>query len=160
MKDKDLLKILSIAFSFFGLVTCLYIWGQLSGFEKGYFYGVFYTKQPDPNIIGSYFGSDIFEHINNWYFTITFGFSVYMIGKCLKSMMLSSIVCIVSLCIALYPFFDMLVYKTTDHYGIKQWVNNSIYFDCFLLFTVIILMFIQFNLIITRKLESETFKIT
>ncbi len=41
MRNKDLVKIISITLALVSLVTCLFIWGQVSGFEKGYLYGVF-----------------------------------------------------------------------------------------------------------------------
>ncbi len=41
MRSKDLLQIISVSLALISLFVCLFLWGQLSGFEKGYFYGMF-----------------------------------------------------------------------------------------------------------------------
>lgn len=162
MGNKDLLKIISIALALVSLAACLFIWGQLSGFEKGYFYEVFLSP---PSTGFSSSGPNFFQSINQWYFIIAIGFFIYSIGKFLKSLVLSTIICILSLSAGLYPFWDMISYKREvlamkTKFSYDYWLNNSIYFDWFILFAAIILIFVQVTLFITRKLNTETFKIT
>ncbi len=155
----------SIALALVSLISCIFIWGQVSGFEKGYLSGVLYsTELIEPKISFSGGGFSIFDRLNNWYFIITIGFCIYIIGKFLKPLIVSSAVCLLSLSIALYPFSDMLFYKSnvlsiSNHNRDDYWLNISIYFDWFLLLAAVVLMFIQFVLVITRKLDNETFKI-
>ena len=161
MKNRNLLKIASIILALVSLAIGLFFWGELSGFEKGYFYGIFQNPPQTGTVV---FTFNHFQSINIWYFIITVGFCVYIIGKFLKPLLVSSSICILSLSIVFYPFWDMLQYKNemlnvSHHYREDFWFNISIYFDWFLLFATIILMFTQFTLFITRKLNTETFKI-
>jgi hypothetical protein len=164
MKNKELVKITSIALALVSLTICIFIWGQVSGLEKGYLSGVLYPYQPTTPEISFSGGLSIFDRLNNWYFIITVGFCIYIIGKFLKSLIVSTAVCFLSLSIALYPFLDMLLYKNqilsiSGYWKDNYWLNISIYFDWYLLIAALILMFIQFLLVITRKLKTETFKI-
>jgi nitrogen fixation-related uncharacterized protein len=36
MKNKELVKMTSIALALVSLISCIFIWGQVSGFEKGF----------------------------------------------------------------------------------------------------------------------------
>jgi hypothetical protein len=161
MKNKNLVKVISISLALFSIGICLFIWGQVSGLEKGYFYGVFQSP-PYTGIIAH--GPNFFQSINIWYFIIAVGFCVYIVGKFLKSWTASNSVCILSLCAGIYPYWDMFSYKKEvlamkTKFSYEYWLNNSIYFDWFLLFAAIILMIVQVNLIMTRKVHIETFKI-
>ncbi len=162
MKNREVVKITSIALALISMAVCLFIWGRLSGFEKGYFYGVF---QALPQTGWSGVGErNYFQFMNMSYFIIAFGFCIYIVGKFLKPLVVSSTVCILALSISIYPFWDMFAYKN-EILSMKSipsyypWLNSSIYFDCFLLFTAVILIFIQITLFITRELNTERFKI-
>jgi len=50
------------------------------------------------------------------------------------------------------------VLRISGHYRDAFWLENSLYFDWFLLFATVILMFIQFTMIITSKIDIETIK--
>ncbi len=163
MRNKDLVKIISITLALVSLFTCLFIWGELSGFEKGYFYG-FIQNPPHIEGISGNDGTNFYQIINITYFIISIGFCAYVTGKLLKSPVLSNIVCIVSLSLVTYPLFNILLYKNDflpfNGSGSRVfWLNNSIYFDWFFLFATVILLLIQLILINTRKLNAETLKI-
>lgn len=153
MRSKDLLQIISVSLALISLGICLFFWGQLSGFEKGYFYGMF-QEIPQTGFSGG--GTNYFHAINFWYLIIAVGFCVYVIGKYLKPLFISSIVCVLSLGIVIYPFWDMFQYKNevlniSSHYRNDSWLNISIYFDWFLLIATVILMLIQFTIDLLQK---------
>jgi hypothetical protein len=161
MKNKELVKMISVTLGSFSLAACFLIWGLLSGFEMGYFYGVF--QDPPSNGFGAH-GPNFFQSINIWYFIIGVGFCIYIIGESIKPLVASSAVCILSLIVSIYPYWDMLSFKKEilsmqDKFSYDYWLNNSIYFDWCLLFTSIILMFIQFTKVSPRGLNTETYKI-
>jgi hypothetical protein len=164
MRNKDLVKIISITLALVSLFTCLFIWGELSGFEKGYFYG-FIQNPPHIEGISGNDGTNFYQIINITYFIISIGFCAYVTGKFLKSSVISNIVCMASLSIVTYPLFNILLYKN-DFLPVKGpgshvfWRNISIYFDCFFLFATVILLLIEIILINTRKLSTETLKIS
>ena len=154
MRSKDLSQIISISLALISLLVCLFLWGQLSGFEKGYFYGMF--KDVPQTRFSGVGETNYFHAMNFWYLIIAVGFFVYVIGSYLKPLFISSIVCILSLSIVIYPFWDMLEYKNevltiSSHYRNDSWLNISIYFDWFLLLAAIILMFIQFTRMINNS---------
>ena len=163
MRNKDLVKTISITLAIVSLVTCLFIWGQISGFEKGYLYGLIQNPPRIEGISGQG-GTNFFQVINTWYLITVLGFCAYIIGKCLKPLVVSSIICMVSLSVVILPLFNILQYKY-DFLPVTRpgsdvfWLNNSIYFDWFFLFATVTLMFVQITLINTRKLDTETLKI-
>lgn len=154
MRSKDLLQIISISLALISLFVCLFLWGQLSGFEKGYFYGMFKdVSQTKFSGIGE---TNYFHAMNFWYLIIAIGFCGYIAGKYLKPLFISSIVCILSLSVVIYPFWDMLHYKNevltiSSHYRDNSWLNISIYFDWFLLLATVILLFFQFIIMINNS---------
>ena len=163
MRNKDLVKIISITLALVSLFTCLFTWGELIGFEKGYFFG-FIQNPPHIKGISGNDGTNSNQIFGITYFIISIGFCAYITGKFLKSSVLSNIVCIVSLSLVTYPLFNILLYKN-GFLPVKGpcshvfWLNISIYFDCFFLISTVILLLIQINLINTRKLNTETLKI-
>ncbi len=135
MKNNNLVKVASIILASVSICICLFIWGKVSGFEYGYFYGVF---QNPPSTFFNASGPNFFQEINKWYFIITVGFCIYIIGKLLKSLAVSSIICILSLSVGFYPYWDMLSYKKEilameTKFPYDYWLNKSVYFDWFLL---------------------------
>jgi hypothetical protein len=162
MRNEDLVKIISITLALVSLITCLFIWGQISGFEKGYLYGVIQSPPRIEGISGQ--EVNFFQIINSIYLIISLGFCAYIIGKFLKSLVISSVICMVSLSVVVIPLYDILRYKN-DFLPVTRpgsdvfWLNNSIYFDWFFLFATVTLMFVQITLINTRKLDTETLKI-
>lgn len=161
MKNKDLVNVIPISLALFSVGICLFIWGQVSGLEKGYFYGVFQSP-PYTGVIAH--GPNFFQSINIWYFIIAVGFCIYIVGKFLKSRTASNAICMLSLSVGIYPYWNMFSYKNEvlamkTKFSYEYWLNNSIYFDWFLLFAVTILMIMQVNSIMTRKVDMEIFKI-
>ncbi len=109
MRSKDLSQIISISLALISLLVCLFLWGQLSGFEKGYFYGMF--KDVPQTRFSGVGETNYFHAMNFWYLIIAVGFCAYVIGSYLKPLFISSIVCILLLSVVIYPFWDMLHYK-------------------------------------------------
>lgn len=155
---------MSISLALISLLVCLLLWGQLSGFEKGYFYGMF--KEVSQTGFSGVGETNYFHALNFWYLIIAGSFFVYVLGSYLKPLFISSIVCLSSLIVAIYPFWDMLQYKndvltTSSHYRNESWLNVSIYFDWFLLLAVIILIFAQFTRMInSSRIDIKTINIS
>ena len=161
MKSKSSVRTISIILALVSIGICLVFWGLVSGLEKGYFYGVF---QDPPHMGFAVHAPNFFSVTNTWYFIIAIGFSVYIIGKFLKSLIASTIVCILSLSVALYPFWDMYFYKREvlgieTRFSYDYWLRISTYFDWFLFCTAIVLMIMQFFLVLRRTPDFEKLKI-
>ncbi len=157
MKGKDCVKITSVILALFSIGICVFIWGQVSGFEKGYFYGVF---SPPPSTGFSASGPNFFQEINILYFILAVGFCIYSIGNLLKPSALSSTIRLLSLIVPIYPLWRTLSFKKEvlameTKFSYDYWLNNSIYFDYLLLFIASILILFQVALIISNKLDIE-----
>lgn len=154
---------MSAVFAWILLGLCLLVWGKVSGFEKGFFYGVFQDPPSFSSPSGLSFsggGPDFFQTINCWYFLIAACLSIYIIATFLKPMIVSCVICLLSLTIAAYPFWDSFNLK----YGIiamkanfpyDYWLKISVYFDWFCLIGIMILMLIQFISLISNKSETK-----
>ena len=158
---------MSVSLASLSVCVCLYVWGQLSGLEKGYFYGVFI---PAPQPETAVYGHDFYQTVNIWYCFITAGFCVYAAGRLLLSNAgFSNAVCILALSVGLYPFRDMFIYKKgiidfdllyrSSSLPYFQWLKLSVYFDWFLLSAALILLIAQVILMITSGVNKETIKI-
>lgn len=137
MSNKESVRIISVSLASVSFVTCLVIWWLLNSFEPPYRIPFFSSS-----------GRDFFHSINTWYFIIGVGFFIYISCEFLKLSVVSNAISILSLCVGMYPHWNMLSYKKEilsmeTKFPYNYWLNNSIYFDWFLLCASIILMFIQ-----------------
>ncbi len=157
MESKESIRITLAAFAWILLGLCLFIWGKVSGFEEGFFYGVF---RPPPPTRFSADGPNFYQTVNCWYFLIAVCLSIYIIATFLKPLALSCVICLFSLAVAVYPFWHSFKFK----YGILEmkanfpydyWLKISVYFDWFCLVGIMILMLIQFISIISNRLEDK-----
>lgn len=118
-------------------------WTLLSGLDYGPFYGVFM----DPPSTGfSADGPNYYQSLNLWYLMITLCFAAY-IAFSRRSEIDGFILRVAALCLAIYPFFNMLSFKydvivnsgRLDY----RWLQNSIYVDVFCLASIVVLMTIE-----------------
>ena len=134
----------------------------MSGLEKGYFYGVF----ADPGNYGFSDGWNFYQFINTSYFTIVLGLCFYIAGKFIRSQTITNYVCILSLSIALYPFWDMYFVKReilpVGYFYVPYgyWLGISVYFDWVLLFVVLSLLIIQIFLMIDSSFRIQKIEFT
>lgn len=157
MKIKESVRITSAVFAWILLGLCMLVWGKLSGFEKGYFYGVF-QNPPHTGFSGD--GPNFFQTVNCWYFLISVCLIIYIIAIFLKPLIVSSFVCLSSLSVAIYPFWDSFSIKygilaMESKFSYDYWLKISVYIDWFCLIGIIILMLIQFTSVISNKLENK-----
>lgn len=140
-----------LAYAAFG--SCLFMWGRISGLEKGYLYGVF---QAHPSLNGFGWYIDSYQHFNNWYFYITIGFGIYLVSKLFKPSFVSSVICVLSLAIVFQQHLDMWGYlsyrlfyaaRTNDN----VWMQNAPYFHLVLFVVVVFLIAAEFFLMNARK---------
>lgn len=122
------------------LIICLIDWFQVSGSEYGIFYGVFADPQDFSGFAVG--GPNYYQSINIWYFTIIICLIIYMVGVLLGRSLPAVIARGLALCIATFPFFNMLMYKlaVSDSSTRKDWLEPSIYLDfvCLILIATII----------------------
>lgn len=128
------------------LALCFLNWTLLSGLEYGYFYGVF--SAIPPNGFAAH-GPNHFQSMNIWYAVISICFAVYLIAQSLKSSIVGLIIRVIALCVSIYPYCTMLLYKyevlktnsfvltLSNSYG---WLWNSVYIDvvCLIAITVVL----------------------
>jgi hypothetical protein len=163
VKNRKLLNTISISFALISIGVCLTIWGLVSGFEKGYFYGMF-TDLPDYGF--STDGTNFYQFINTSYFTILLGLCSYTAGKFIRSHTISNFICLVSLSVALYPFWDMYFFKREilpiGYYYVSYgyWLGVSVYFDWFVLFVVLSLLITQVFLLLDGSFRLQKIEFT
>ena len=162
MKYKQVLKVISFVLGLISFSICLYLLGQLSGFEQGYISGVFneYPHVSDSDISFSTSGPNFFEFTNQWYLLMTVGFSIYLYCNFLKPITVSIASCIFSLLIVFLAAWRIIPFKNEIlameyKFPYDYWLNNSIYLDWFCLFTAIILLLIQVVLTIPAKADID-----
>lgn len=164
MKYKNALKIKSFVIALISLSICLYLWGQINGFEQGYTSGVFNEYPHVSEVKIAVHGPNFFDVMNQWYLIIISGFSLYIISNFLKPLAISSTLCILSLAVIIASSLQIISFKNEIldmeyKFPYDYWLNNSIYFDWSCLFTAITLMFIQVAIIIISKFDIEKIKI-
>jgi len=135
----------SIALSFLN-------WTLLTGREYGHFYGVF----SDPPTYGfAAHGPNYYQSINIWYIKIILCFVAYLSMRYLGSTIHGLVIRVLALCVAVYPFFNMLFFKygvldITDRYA---WLRNSVYLDWFCLTAIGFI--IGFEIISVMRASNE-----
>lgn len=162
MKRRHFINIVPIILALGSIGTCVIFWGLVSGFERGYFYGVFHNPPPTPGI--AVHGPNFFQQINIWYFTVFVGLCGYIFGKLFKPLVVSTVICVFSLSVALYPFWDMYFYKREvleiDYpFSYTYWLRVSTYFDWLMICTVIALMLFQILLTLRSKADFQRIEI-
>ena len=118
-------------------------WTLVSGLKYGPFYGVF----SDPPSSGfAVHGPNYYQSMNIWYLVITLCFAAYVVLATREGID-GFILRIAVLCIAVYPFFNMLSFKydVIVNSGLRDytWLQNSIYTDVFCLVSIVSIMTIE-----------------
>ena len=122
------------------MFLCFLNWTLLSGLEYGYFYGVF-RDPPTSGLVAH--GPNYYQSMNVWYLVITLSFLVYVAAR-FRQTLYGFVMRVAALCVAIYPFFNMLYYKY-DVMVISQKrdvsrLQNSIYVDVFCLVSIVVLV--------------------
>ena len=154
-KAKSWMQVGSIILTIVAVALCLIDWFQVSGYKYGYFYGVF--KDPPMNGFSAD-GPNYYQSINTWYFVISLCLLVFLSGKIARWAVASNIICIVALCVSIFPFWNMLDFKTDvlSRFNSYNWLSISIYLDWFCLVAIITLLFFEILLMISNKPLIET----
>ncbi|MCY7347864.1 MAG: hypothetical protein LH614_16830 [Pyrinomonadaceae bacterium] len=162
MKYKQVLKVISFVLGLISLSICLYLLGQLNGFEQGYISGVFneYPHVSDSSLRFSSGGPNFFEFTSQGYLLMVVGISVYLYCNFLKPAAISIALCIFSLAIVFVALWRIIPFKNEIlameyKFSYDYWLNNSIYSDWFCLFTAVILLLIQIALTIPTKVDID-----
>lgn len=147
---KRMLDALTLGLAIVCFAVCLTDWFQVSGGRYGMFYGVFVDPPPSGF---SADGPNYFQSVNSWYFFISICLLLFLAGKLFGRSFPAVIVRIFTLCVAVFPFLNMLTYKydvmTVElHY---EWLEISIYLDWACLIAMTGIMFIETISLISRN---------
>lgn len=139
-------KVASIIIAAVSLVVSIFMWAQLSGFEYGFFYGVF---QNPPNNGFSADGPNYYQSLNIWYFWVSLCLSVVIIAKFFRHAIIGGVICIPLLAFSTVSIWNMTEFKklvievrgdSFTWFDPYPWLNSSLYSDWFCLFALIILL--------------------
>lgn len=149
-----MLNVLTMGLAVVSLVVCLTDWFHVSGSEYGMFYGVF-VDPPSSGFSGD--GPNYYQSINSWYFYISICLVLYLAGKFLGQSLPAVVARIFALCVAVFPFMNMLQWKylvmtvELDY----EWLETSIYLDWGCLIALVTIMFIEIITLISRNRISK-----
>jgi hypothetical protein len=160
MKDQKILKNIQIALASISLSICIFLWGQINGFEQGYIIG-FFQEYRDTSVIRFAHGPDFYEEMNRWYVVITLGFLLYIGGALVKKLAVSTVLQVLPFLVIILQYWQMIYWKNKllaheYKFPYDYWLQNSIRFDWFCLCVAGSLGIIQIILIINHRLQIET----
>lgn len=160
-KGVNSLKKTSIAISAVSLTVSLFMWAQLTGFEYGFFYGVFH----DPPQIGfAAHGPNYYQSLNIWYFSIAICLTFVVTAKVFRHSITSGVLCILVLAFVTISTWNMTEYKQTVlavrgnsffWFDAYPWLNSSIYSDWFCIFAFGVLLVLEIWMIRSVRMSSE-----
>lgn len=137
------------------LAVCLMDWFQVSGRRYGMFYGVIVDPPPSGFAVH---GPNYYQSINTWYFIISICTIVFFAARLLGSAVASVGARILTLCVAVISFVNMLSYKY-DVMTVKlpyEWLEISIYLDWWCLITMAIVMCLEMIRLIPGRAMLRT----
>ena len=127
------------------LSVSIFFWAQLSGLERGFFYGVF---EDPPNQGFAADGPNYYQSLNVFYFWMS-----VCVGICLSASFVKNkfirVVCILLLAFVTISTWNNLEYKNavvalrSGFYFPYPWLKTSIYFDWYCLLAAAALLFIE-----------------
>ena len=161
MKNKDILKIISLALASISFIICLLLWGETSGFRQGYGAAIDIESINQISANFSAHGPNFFEFLIRRYCIIALSIYVYIIGRVTKIEILSHIICVSSLGMVIYQYWQMLQYKkdvldNSSHLlPYKTWLLNSVWLDWFCSFIVALLLIVQVIILFSQFLRRN-----
>jgi hypothetical protein len=164
MKDQKILKIIQIILASVSLAICIFLWGQINGFEQGYVSGVFQEYPHNSEIQFAAHGPNFYEEMNRWYAFIALGFLLFVWGGLVKRLVVSTVLYVLPFFFIILQYWQMIYWKNEllareYKFPYEYWLQNSIRFDWFCLCAAVCLVIIQIILIINRRLQTETHNI-
>lgn len=138
------------------LAVCLTYWFRVSGSRYGMFYGVFVNPPPSGFAVH---GPNYYQSINSWYFVISLCLLVFVVGKLLGRSLPAVAARIFALCVAVFPFVNMLMYKY-DVMTVElnyEWLKTSTYLDWACMIVMVSIMCIEIISLISRNRISKKF---
>lgn len=156
---REVLKIISLGLASLSFVICLLLWGEISGFKKG-FLAAYHVENADNTIKIATSGPNFFEFVIGKYALIALCFYIYLVGKLIKEENSSQFLCILSLVVSIILYLLLLQFK----YGIddsavllyREWLTTSIKFDWFCFFTAVGLLIIQIASLATNYFKRKS----
>ena len=160
--DVDRLKKTSIAISAVLLAVSIFMWAQLSGFEYGFFYGVF--QNPPSRGFAEHGAPNYYQSLNGWYLSICVCLSFVLITKFFRYRVASGVISILLLAFITISAWNMIDYKTyilpSSHSYLWSdrdwWLTSSIYIDWFCIFAFVVLLVIEIWMVRLAKVRSES----
>ena len=151
------LKVVSIAIAAVSLAAALFLWAQLSGFEYGFFYGVF--ADPPNNGFAAH-GPNYYQSLNIWYFWVSLCLSVVLIVKFFKHTIIGGVFSILLLAFSAISIWNLTEFKkmvidvrgdSFAWYNPYPWLERSLYFDWFCLSSLIVLLVIEISMMRSQE---------
>jgi hypothetical protein len=157
------LRTASLAIVAVSLAVSMFMWAHLSGFEYGFFYGVF--RNPPSDGFAAH-GPNYYQSLNAWYFSISLCLSFVMTAKFFRHTIVSGVLCILLLAFITVSTGEMIEYKNLVIAGLPgysslwfdpyPWLNSSIYFDGFCIFAFVVLLVIEIWMMRSVRVSSES----
>lgn len=162
MKNEHALKLLSCGIVFVSLAICLLLYGEISGFNKGYSAAMTFAF-PETVASGEFSsgGPNFYEYIGGGYVFAAFCYGIYLISGLAKDENVLPYIRIASLGIVIYQYWLMLGFKyrlllnTEVKYPYDDWLRDSIQLDWFCLISAALLVTIHSAVIVLKYTKKS-----